>query len=236
MVLGAFATTDIQYTFKQYNDSAISRPCFSSFGPSGWCSSGTVCQLTVTDPDSELLVNGSNMTNQIFRHNLTLPILNKTGIYKADMACNDNNLTGYDSFFFGVNPAGKNYNTSIAPYFLLTLLIGLIVLFAYFGFKVEVAMRMVFLTLAVLLLPVSLWVGLDIARNSFIGEAVINVLSTGFYVSFIGFVGFVFYVLISLLSQLKINKTISIPNNKASPYYWNKKKEYKENHRGEEYE
>ncbi len=236
--LGAYATEDIEYTFKSNTDSIISRPCFSSYGPSGWCSNQSVCQLTVFDPDNDIVVAGKNMTNKVYTHNYTISSTNltKTGIYKADMACSDANLTGYDSFFFAVNQAGKNYNETVAPYALLTILIALTILFAYFGFKMEQAMRMLFITLAIMLIPVGLWVGLDISRNSFMGEAVTNVLSTGFVVSLACFAGFVFYVLISLTMQLKINKTMSIPNNKASPYYWNKKHEYKKTHRGEEYE
>jgi uncharacterized membrane protein len=234
----ASSTEELEYMFKTSNQSIISRPCFNAAisSPGGWCSNTTVCQLTITDPTNKVIIAGQNMTNQISFYNYTLPLLATPGIYKADMACNDNNLTGYDSFFFGINQAGQNYNGSIAPYVLLTILIALTVLFAYLGFKMEQAMRLVFLTTAILLVPISLWVGLDIARNSFMGDSVINVLATGFFTSLVCFVGFVFYVLISLTMQLKINKTMSIPNNKASPYYWQKKKEYKEKHQGEEYD
>ena len=235
----ASSNTDLEYVFKVNNNSVISRPCFNTaaHGTNGWCSASAICQLTVMDPDNIVIVSGQNMTNQISLHNYTMPLLTKAGIYKADMSCNDNNLTGYDSFFFGVNQAGQDYNGSIASYVLLAFLAIFIALFAYLAFKMEEALRLVFMTIVILLIPVSLWVGLDIARNSFMGEAVINVLSTLFLSSLACFAAFVFYVLIKLTMQLKINKTIGIPNdNKASPRYWQKKEDYKKKHRGEEYD
>jgi len=224
---------DLDYVYKiGSNATEINRPCFNS-GATGWCSSGARCQLTVTDPGSRVIVDGGNMTNQISRHNFTLPTLTTLGIYKADMACSDSNLTGANTFFFGVNNAGSDYNKNSSVMFILGILIGLMILFSLCAYFLNEWLRMSFLVLAVLMLPVTLWVSLDIARNSFMGAAVVNVMSTGFIVSLIGFVAIGLYVLIILLSQIKLRDNRI--ESKGSPLYWNKKQEYAKKHPDREF-
>jgi hypothetical protein len=236
LIVPAFAVENLDYVFKQGNNSQISRPCYNT-GETGYCGASAMCALSVFGPDNLPIVLGKNMTNQIYTHNYTLPVLTEPGVYKTDIACTENNVTGYDSFFFGVNQAGKNYNGSAGPYILLAILALFAALFAYLAFKMETSLKLVFMTLVILLIPVSLWVGLDIARNSFMSSAVINVLSTLFVTSLSGFAAFAFYVLIKLTMQLKINKTVGIPNdNKASPAYWQRKEDYKKKHIGREYD
>jgi hypothetical protein len=237
MIVPALAV-DLDYVFKQGNDSSISRPCYNT-GDTGYCSNESTCALTVFNPDNSVLIFGKNMTNQIYTHNYTLPNLNDTGVYKVDMACSDHNITGYDSFFFGVNQAGKDYNDSVGSYFILGIVILFMILFALASYFMENSLKLVFLLMTFLMLPVTLWVSLDIARNSFMSTALIAILSSGYGISLICFAAMCLFVLVKLTMQLKINKNaINTSNlgNKASPAYWNRKQKYKANHSGEEYD
>lgn len=232
-----FATDKtLDYVFKQYNNSEIQRPCYNT-GTNGYCSPGAICAISVYDPDNVAIVFGRNMTNQIYTQNYTLPVLNKSGIYKADIGCAEpDNTTGYESFFFGVNQAGSDYNTSNGPYFILGIVILLLIAFALASYFLEDALKLVFLVMSFIMLSITLWVSLDIARNTFISNAIINVLSTGFTVSLVCFGGIVLYVLITLLTQLKIRKTISIQKQPGNPAYWQRRQESKKRRQGEEYQ
>ena len=232
------AQTELDYVYKlgSTNRTEISRPCFNSANgdSGGWCSNETKCQLTITDPQNFYIVSGGNMTNQISRYNYTLPILSIPGVYKCDMACTDHNLTGADTFFFGLNNAGSDYNTNGSVIFILGILLGLMILFSLCAYFLNDWLRMSFLGLAILMLPVTLWVCLDIARNTFMGAAVINIISGGFIISTVGFVAMLLYFLIILLSQLKIRH--NTVESKGSPLYWKKKQDYADKHKNREFE
>ena len=231
-VVSSYASTpDLDYVYMTDQPGEISRPCFDTGGWSGWCSNETLCQISVFNDINHPIILGANMTNQISTHNFTLPVFNDSGIYKVDMACmTPNNLTGYDTFFFGVNNAGSNYNDNSSVMFILGILIGLIILFALCAYFLNDWLRMSFLLLTILMLPVTLWVSMDIARNSFMGEAVVNVIATGYYVSLTGFVAMLLYFLIVLLSQLKIRNNTIKPSDTGSPLYWRKKQDYAKKH------
>jgi len=224
-----------EYVFKLGNETSISRPCFTS-GATGYCDATARCIISVFDPDNNIVVLGASMSNLNYTHNITLPLLTKAGIYKCDMACSQNNLTGSDTFFFAMNNAGQNYNGSSGTYFLLGIVILFMIIFAIASYFLDNALKVVFLFMTFLMLPVTLWVSLDIARNTFMSLGLINVLSTCFVLSLICFGGFVLYIFITLFMQLKIKKTISIQKQPGNPSYWNRRQESKKRRQGEEYQ
>lgn len=230
---GTYAV-DLDYTFAKANSISLNRPCFYTVSPDGWCPSSTVCQMTVTAQNGSIVILGQNMTNLNSTHNLTIFNLSN-GIYKTDVACSYNNLSGYDTFYFGVNNVGENYNETIAPFIILGILIILLIAFIVTTFIVEESLRLVFLFLSILMLPITLWYALDVARNSFMGSTAIAMLSVGYMISLTCLGGFVFYILWTLMMKWKIKKTMSIPKVQGSPAYWQKKQKYKDTHQGEEY-
>ena len=145
------------------------------------------------------------------------------------MACQTpKNLTGYDTFFFGVNNAGRDYTGSG---FILYIIAGLAILFGVLAVILNEKLRLAFIMLTVLMLPIGLWSALDIANNTWVGQAVINMISAGFMISLIGYVAMTLYVLWDLLMQIRLKKNAINTQNlseKGSPLYWQKKQKYVE--------
>jgi hypothetical protein len=199
---------EIEYTFKMAPTISIERPCFSD---TGWCTGAAVCNLKVTDPDNNIIVQNGVMTNQVSFHNLSVSNISKTGIYKADMVCTDNGVSGFNSFFFAVNDAGFDYRQNGGVGFILGTVILLMVLFGIASFYMNDGLRLAFLTLTFLMLPVSLWIALNIVRNSFMGSTFVSLLTWAYGASLVGFFGMVLYVLFTLTMALRLKKNPEQP-------------------------
>ena len=240
MVSSVFAV-DLDYVLKTGQPVSISRPCFDQANTNGWCAAGTQCQLNVFDSDNNPVILGANMTNKISTHNITITNINTSGVFKADMACQTpTNTTGYDSFYFGINDAGRDYSGST---YLLYIIAGLGVLFGVLvGLVGDSNLRLAFILLTVLMLPLGLWTGLQIATNTWMGQNIINMIAFGFYVSLIGFGAVMLYVLWTMLMALRISRNkintynISKQGSPLHTSYTQKKAEYAEKHEGREYE
>jgi hypothetical protein len=204
------SAADLEYVYKLNSDNSINRPCFNQ-GTNGWCSAGATCEVTVLDENLDVLIPGGQMTNQISFHNYSLPPISKQGIYKVDMACSDNNQTGYDTFYFGVNEAGSDYSKATGMFILLGVLVILMILFGVFSYYLSDSLRLAFLLLTFLMLPVTLWVALNIVKNAFMGDMFINLLTWSFGVSLVGFFTMVLYVCFTLFMALKIQKSPGQP-------------------------
>jgi hypothetical protein len=234
---------ELDYVLKTNSRGEINRPCFNSANADsgGWCSNDSQCQLSVFNAANKQIIAGFNMTNKISTHNITLPILNETGIYSASMACKERgNLSGYDTFQFGVNDAGRDY-TGMS--YILYIIGGLALLFGVFAFYLNEHLRLAFILLTILMLPLGLWVGLDLANNTWMGQGIINIIATGFYVSLIGFGAMVLYTLWDMTMALRIRRSPINSYNlsaQSSPLkhnaYAQKKAEYAEKHKDREYQ
>lgn len=209
--------SELDYVYKLNDNISISRPCFNSDTTTGWCSNAAVCQITVADPDNNLIVSGANMTNQVSFNNITLKNISKMGVYKADMACYDNNQTGYNTFFFGVNEAGFDYRENGAIPYILGILFLLFIGFGVAAFKLEDALRLAFLLLSTLMIPVALFITSNVVKNSFMGANIINLVTWSFGISTVLYFGMVLYVLFTLLMAQKI-KDNRVPTY-GSPLY-----------------
>ena len=119
LFIGIASAIDSEYTFKQNTEVDLKRPCINN---GTWCSGSSACNITITNPDSTILVNNVLMTNKGSYHNITLQP-NKVlqiGYYKADMVCTDGTLSGSDTFSYQVSPSG---NTNVLGLFIIVIVI-----------------------------------------------------------------------------------------------------------------
>ncbi len=119
LFIGIASAIDSEYTFKQNTQVDLKRPCINN---GTWCSGSSACNITITNPDSTILVNNVLMTNKGSYHNITLQP-NKVlqiGYYKADMVCTDGTLSGSDTFSYQVSPSG---NTNVLGLFIIVIVI-----------------------------------------------------------------------------------------------------------------
>jgi len=203
----AEAPQDLSYTFKTGTNVTIIRPCVNTLSPTGSCSTNLSCQISVTDQDNNIVVFGQTMTNTFSTYNTyenaTINI-SQNGIYKADIVCLDTGEPGFDSFYFGVNEAGTDYRTNSGIMFLLGITILLMIIFGLFAYFLEKTLRIVFMLLSAMMLPVSVWITSQIVANSFFAQNLVNVINGGYTLSLIFFGTFVLYVLVSLTSKLTL--------------------------------
>ena len=119
LFIGIASAIDSEYTFKQNTQVDLKRPYINN---GTWSSGSSTCNITITNPDSTILVNNVLMTNKGSYHNITLQP-NKVlqiGYYKSDMVCTDGTLSGSDTFFYQVSPSG---NTNVLGLFIIVIVI-----------------------------------------------------------------------------------------------------------------
>lgn len=75
----------------------------------GFCSGAATCKLTVSYPNSTVLVDNQNMTNLLngyFNYTLTPAQTLLIGEYSARTGCDDGNASATTTFTYEVNPTG----------------------------------------------------------------------------------------------------------------------------------
>lgn len=115
----------------------IVRTCFNN---GTFCSSSAECNLTITNPNSHIIINNDRMTNNVSFHNFTL---NKDqtvvlGIYRAIMTCTDGTVHGGDTFTIQITPTGDPGN--LIGFFIILFVIGYgMVIFAFVNENKQIA-------------------------------------------------------------------------------------------------
>ncbi len=170
-------TVDVSDTFKVNSLVDYSKPCFNN---GTYCLAGTTCNFTITNPKGTIIIDNKESTNQVSRYNISF-IAYEIGIYKSDMTCNDNGLTGSETFYFEVTPSGNNESIG---FFLILLGVGtgLLVL----GFWIKEAWLVIFGGMIFMILGVYSWNdGIAGVRNLFTTWALGCVfVGVGAYLSF----------------------------------------------------
>ncbi len=213
---------DLDYVYPTNSTITINRPCFNSESPTGWCSASTQCKLSVLDTNNNLIILSQNMTNNQSIQTYTInSSITSNSIYQANIACVDGNTTGSDSFYFGVNNAGTDYRENSGIFFILGVIILLIIIFAALIFLVEEGLKLALLTAVFVMLPVALWLTLQIVDNSFMSEGVVNITSGGFILSLTALTAVALYALWKLTMGLKIEKNPEY----GAPIYRNRGKQ-----------
>ena len=128
------ANTQTDYVFRQYDTIDLKVPCIDN---GAYCNAaGANCTITVTAPNSTIVVNKKDMTNSGSFHNYTLTG-DKTavlGIYSVGVSCNDvGGRSGWVAFSYEITTAGVSYNSifdnpMIFIFFAITLIVFIIAL------------------------------------------------------------------------------------------------------------
>lgn len=202
----AYAQT-LETVYQQNTTLLFTRPCYSTTSSNGFCPSTTTCSLTVSDNKNTIITSNKTMTNQIFFHNATLYNVSN-GVYRADMACGDSstNLTGSDSFYFGVNDAGSDYSNNYLMFFIVGMIFIIMVVFFFLAYMLNDGLRLPFVLLGFLMLPVGLWFAMKLAANSFVAIDILNILNFAYIASLTGFIAMILYGAWALTMGLTIKK------------------------------
>jgi len=133
-LVSAVDTEDI-FKFEQELD--YKQQCFNN---GTFCSPTATCNATITSPNSSILIDNKLMTNNVAYHNITIPSnsLNVLGIYKVDIPCIDNGLTGSDTFYFKITPSGDEISTAqgivYSVLFVLSVVVLMLTMYGSFSF------------------------------------------------------------------------------------------------------
>lgn len=122
----ALATTDeLRFLAEQDTEIDIKEPCFNN---ATYCSSTATCNLTILDPNHNILINNIQMQNQNAYHNFTLntSATNPLGVYEATVMCMDGTGNGFDTFYFKITPNGQEPSTVQGIVYVVLLFIFMI--------------------------------------------------------------------------------------------------------------
>lgn len=110
------------------------------FNNGTFCTSTSLCNLTVFYPNSTILLNNQPMTNQLSFHNFTFTgeEINVVGFYQSIVICKDGSVEGADTPTFFASVTGNILTEAEAKlYILLTIAIFISFCFVFFfTFKV----------------------------------------------------------------------------------------------------
>lgn len=100
-----------------------------------FCSGASICNITISSPDSTTIVDNAAMTNLnngYFNYTLTDSQTSPTGYYSARTGCVDGNASATTTFYFEVTPTGSK-QVSILDNALLIFLATLAIIFLILG-------------------------------------------------------------------------------------------------------
>lgn len=138
MLLGMFLlviTPNINAEIRtlQYNNDYDFKIICSNNG--SFCSSSSFCNITLMYPDSNLLRNNNQTTNQITFHNVTVFAneVNQLGFGKGFVSCTDGAFSGRDVFDYVITADGKPFDKFPQQFFIIIL--GFLLIFSSFFFE-----------------------------------------------------------------------------------------------------
>ena len=173
------ADTDTQTIDDTYQINKIinyAKPCVNN---GTYCSTNARCNFTIFKPDNSLLLNNQQATNKIAYHNHSV-YLEQAGVYKVDMVCVDNGLTGSETYYFQVTGSGINDNR-----FIYIIIFGFAIFFIVLGFWIKDGWVVMFGSFSLVLLGIYILLnGIDLIRdiNTTRGISMI-VIGVGSYIS-----------------------------------------------------
>jgi hypothetical protein len=186
-----------QLYFKNNQTVDLKIPCFNN---GTYCPSTAFCNITITKPTGDTLINNQEMTNSISYYNYTIGEFVDFGIYPTTMMCMDTNGNGYKTFEIQITPNGKEPagdNLKIFIYILFGLLtmalaftfiinIGKLATISTSIFDVALSLGFYFITLFVL------WLSNEYITSALVRDnMVLYVAMTTFTNGFLPFIGLV---------------------------------------------
>jgi len=140
MTLASMSVISAQdLVFKQYQQVDLKVPCINN---GTYCSSSTVCNLTITYPNSSMILDNVRMTNSRSYHNYTIGgnLLSIIGNYPTTMVCFDSVAmeNGYSTFSIQITASGIGEEQDRVRTMWLYALAGIIFLtLVLFAWKTE---------------------------------------------------------------------------------------------------
>ncbi len=161
------------------------------FNNGTFCSSVSLCNATIYNPNTTVLVNNQPMTNQVSFHNFTLTAVETRalGSYQATVICKDGSVEGADTFFFEITPTGRVFSQAqgLTSFAILGAVLALAFLFMILGFKLgnnqkTLPLALFFVVFALLLGVYSLQLGF-VYSNDIIQYESLTPVQSGVYIA-----------------------------------------------------
>lgn len=154
ILLSSFIYAEPSYFYKRDAVIDLKEPCVNN-GQA--CPISATCNITVNYPNSTVMINNQQMTNQITYFNYTITDTNNIGEYVATVFCIDGTDYGYNSFIFDISDNGQKSND-----YTFIIALGLVAAFILcLGFIINIGVytipykltSMLFSLLTILLIP-----------------------------------------------------------------------------------
>ena len=127
-----------QQVYKQETEVDLKVPCFNN---NSYCSSSSVCNITVIGFAGGALVDNKVMTQQAAFHNYTLNTSDtgESGEYRVSVVCTDAGIQGHSTFEYIITPTGKasSVSSSIVQGLIMILMFGVTIFFLMFSSNTE---------------------------------------------------------------------------------------------------
>lgn len=97
---------DIRFYGEQSQTLNLKEQCFND---GTYCSGASTCNITIYEPDMNLLINNQLMTNKGSHHNYTLNSSSTSilGVYEATAMCEDGTEANFDTFYYQITFTGN---------------------------------------------------------------------------------------------------------------------------------
>jgi len=110
------------FIFQKDQPASINIPCFDE--NNSFCNNSTTCQITIFDPDTEILISYQNMTfnTNYYNYSLNSSQTSELGDYTVNILC-EGSRDGFSTFTFRVTPNGEIPSTATAFFYIILLMI-----------------------------------------------------------------------------------------------------------------
>lgn len=208
IVPSVFAQTtgsNTEFIGKQNTIIDLKVPCFD--GNRTFCQPPVQCNITLIYPNSSVLINNQAMTNQYSFNNFSLSALQTSlaGLYQGTVLCSDGINNGFSDITLIINRDGLDLSGNItALLVIVATLTALLIFFIVLAVILEEALRLVFVGLSFIMVPIILFVVSSIVNDALMPLAVINIVETGYILSLTMLFGYALYILWKLTMGLKV--------------------------------
>ncbi len=199
------------FVFQQNQAIDIKISCFDN--DKAFCDSVTNCTMTITKPDSSLLINNSPMTRNPSYYNLSIGanVLDSLGEYDTIMQCIGSSDNGFERFTFDVTSSGEkdtqDSSSSLAIVIFILMIAGGLILASlkkewlhneYLNF----VLRRSFLVITIYLMILNSTIVATIAASA--NLPLTNEMFT--YMTLFGYAGYISMIVLVFMSILHLMK------------------------------
>lgn len=203
-IILAPAVTTQEFIYKQNEPLDLKVNCFIN---NTYCSPLAACNITIIYPNSSIMINNLQMSNNNNYHNISLNdnYTKLLGKYQVSVICRDNNINGYSIYYYTVTPSGQERpdNSNNISYLIIGLIVGLSLIFFFIAYSnASVSLKMFFYTFSIILFTIALFYSIVILQQNLWGYD--NIISGGETFLFVFKIGLgigllVFFIIIALI-------------------------------------